>query len=106
MASALRSAGQRCSSLRRLCGRDEVADGILAMIAGAAAELTLGDPREPATDVGPVIDGDAKARLDRWIAHHAARGRVRFRWDRDRPLPRTGTYVAPTIIDLDAVEEL
>ena len=106
MVSAFRSAGQRCSSLRLLCIQEDVADEMLAMIAGAAAELTLGDPREPATDVGPVIDRDAQARLDRWVADHAARARVRFRWDRDRALPRAGTYVAPTIIDLDAVEEL
>jgi RHH-type transcriptional regulator, proline utilization regulon repressor / proline dehydrogenase / delta 1-pyrroline-5-carboxylate dehydrogenase len=106
MASAFRSAGQRCSSLRLLCIQDDVADEMLAMIAGAAAELRLGDPREPATDIGPVIDADAKARLDRWIADHAARGRVRFRRDRDRPLPQAGTYVAPTIIDLDDPTEL
>src|SRR5262249_30265518 len=86
--------------------QDDVAEEMLAMIAGAAAELTVGDPREPATDVGPVIDEDAKARLDRWVADHAAHGRVRFRWDRDRPLPRAGTYVAPTIIDLDDAKEL
>ncbi|HML12750.1 MAG TPA: bifunctional proline dehydrogenase/L-glutamate gamma-semialdehyde dehydrogenase PutA [Xanthobacteraceae bacterium] len=104
MASAFRSAGQRCSSLRLLCVQDDVADEMLAMIAGAAAELALGDPREPATDVGPVIDADAKARLDRWVADHAAR--VRFRADRDRPLPPTGTYVAPTIIALDDATQL
>jgi RHH-type transcriptional regulator, proline utilization regulon repressor / proline dehydrogenase / delta 1-pyrroline-5-carboxylate dehydrogenase len=106
MASAFRSAGQRCSSLRLLCVQDDVADEMLAMIAGAAAELVVGDPREPATDVGPVIDADAKARLDRWIADYAARGRVRFRWDRDRRLPPAGTYVAPTIIDLDDPTQL
>jgi len=106
MASSFRSAGQRCSSLRLLCVQDDVADEMLTMIAGAAAELTVGDPREPATDVGPVIDEDAKARLDRWVAEHAARGRVRFRWDRDRPLAQAGTYVAPAIIDLESVQEL
>jgi RHH-type transcriptional regulator, proline utilization regulon repressor / proline dehydrogenase / delta 1-pyrroline-5-carboxylate dehydrogenase len=106
MASAFRSAGQRCSSLRLLCVQDDVADEMLTMIAGAAAELAIGDPREAATDIGPVIDADAKARLERWIAGHATRGRVRFRWDRDRPLPQAGTYVAPTIIDLDHATEL
>ena len=104
MTSAFRSAGQRCSSLRLLCVQEDVADAILGMIQGAAAELALGDPREPATDVGPVIDADAKARLDRWVSDHA--GRVRFRWDRDRPLPQAGTYVAPTIIELDEPDEL
>jgi RHH-type transcriptional regulator, proline utilization regulon repressor / proline dehydrogenase / delta 1-pyrroline-5-carboxylate dehydrogenase len=106
MASAFRSAGQRCSSLRLLCLQDDVADEMLAMIAGAAAELTLGDPCEPATDIGPVIDADAKARLDRWIAAHTARGRVRFRWDDDGRVPQAGTYVAPAIVDLDDPSEL
>jgi RHH-type proline utilization regulon transcriptional repressor/proline dehydrogenase/delta 1-pyrroline-5-carboxylate dehydrogenase len=106
MASSFRSAGQRCSSLRLLCVQDDVADGMLAMITGAAAELTVGDPREPATDIGPVIDAEAKARLDRWVADHAERGRVRFRWDRDRLLPQAGTYVVPTIIDLHSAHEL
>jgi RHH-type proline utilization regulon transcriptional repressor/proline dehydrogenase/delta 1-pyrroline-5-carboxylate dehydrogenase len=106
MASAFRSAGQRCSSLRLLCVQEDVADEMLVMIAGAAAELILGDPREPATDVGPVIDADAKARLDRWIADHATCARVRFRWDRDRPLPQAGTYVAPTIIAIDDAAQL
>jgi RHH-type proline utilization regulon transcriptional repressor/proline dehydrogenase/delta 1-pyrroline-5-carboxylate dehydrogenase len=106
MASAFRSAGQRCSSLRLLCVQEDVADQVLAMIEGAAAELALGDPGEPATDVGPVIDADAKARLDGWVTEQAARGRVRFRWDRGRSLPQAGTYVAPAIIELDDPEDL
>ena len=79
--SAFRSAGQRCSALRLLCVQEDVADDMIAMIAGAARELTLGDPRDAATHVGPVIDTDAKQRLDRWIADMAAQGRVAFRWD-------------------------
>ncbi|MEX2035484.1 MAG: bifunctional proline dehydrogenase/L-glutamate gamma-semialdehyde dehydrogenase PutA, partial [Xanthobacteraceae bacterium] len=54
--SAFRSAGQRCSALRLLCVQEDVADRMIAMIAGAAKELALGDPRDPATHVGPVID--------------------------------------------------
>src|SRR5258707_943933 len=47
MASAFRSAGQRCSALRLLCVQEDVADRILAMVEGAARELALGDPRDP-----------------------------------------------------------
>ena len=104
IASAFRSAGQRCSALRLLCVQDDVADKVLDMIAGAARELALGDPRDPAIQVGPVIDAEAKGKLDRWIAdRHRA---VLFRWDEDRPLPRSGTYVAPTIIELDRALKL
>jgi len=104
--SAFRSAGQRCSALRLLCVQEDVADRIIEMIAGAAAELTLGDPRDPATHVGPVIDDDAKLRLDRWIADHDRQGRVLFRWDRERPLPPRGLYVPPAMIALDQASDL
>jgi RHH-type proline utilization regulon transcriptional repressor/proline dehydrogenase/delta 1-pyrroline-5-carboxylate dehydrogenase len=104
--SAFRSAGQRCSALRLLALQDDVADRVLAMIEGAARELKLGDPRDPATHVGPVIDAEARERLDRWIARMEAEGRVRVRGDRDRPLPPDGTYVAPTIVALDRASDL
>jgi RHH-type transcriptional regulator, proline utilization regulon repressor / proline dehydrogenase / delta 1-pyrroline-5-carboxylate dehydrogenase len=68
IASAFRSAGQRCSALRLLCLQDDVADSMLEMIGGAARELKIGDPRDPATHIGPVIDAEAKARLDAYIA--------------------------------------
>jgi RHH-type proline utilization regulon transcriptional repressor/proline dehydrogenase/delta 1-pyrroline-5-carboxylate dehydrogenase len=104
--SAFRSAGQRCSALRLLCLQEDVAEPILEMIAGAARELTLGDPREPSTHVGPVIDAEAKEKLDRWIADKEKEGRVRFRWDRFKPLPVRGTYVPPAIITLDRARDL
>jgi RHH-type proline utilization regulon transcriptional repressor/proline dehydrogenase/delta 1-pyrroline-5-carboxylate dehydrogenase len=104
VASAFRSAGQRCSALRLLCVQEDVAERILAMVAGAARELTLGDPRDPATHVGPVIDGEAKARLERWIASPPPQARLRFRWD--GALPAGGTYVAPAIIELARAADL
>jgi RHH-type proline utilization regulon transcriptional repressor/proline dehydrogenase/delta 1-pyrroline-5-carboxylate dehydrogenase len=104
--SAFRSAGQRCSALRLLCVQDDVAEHIVGMIAGAARELALGDPREVPTHVGPVVDAEAKDRLDRWIAVMEAQGRVRFRWDRFKPLPTAGTYVPPAIITLDRAGDL
>jgi RHH-type proline utilization regulon transcriptional repressor/proline dehydrogenase/delta 1-pyrroline-5-carboxylate dehydrogenase len=104
LTSAFRSAGQRCSALRLLCVQEDVAERILAMVEGAARELKLGDPRDPATQVGPVIDAEAKARLDRWTAEQAARGRLR--WRHEHPLPAHGIYVAPAIIELDRAGDL
>jgi RHH-type proline utilization regulon transcriptional repressor/proline dehydrogenase/delta 1-pyrroline-5-carboxylate dehydrogenase len=104
--SAFRSAGQRCSALRLLCVQEDVADQIITMIAGAAQELTVGDPRDAATHVGPVIDADAKQRLDRWIADMAAQGRVAFRWDESTPLPPAGRFVPPVIVNLDRARDL
>jgi RHH-type transcriptional regulator, proline utilization regulon repressor / proline dehydrogenase / delta 1-pyrroline-5-carboxylate dehydrogenase len=86
--------------------QEDVADHVIAMIAGAARELELGDPREVATHVGPVIDAEAKDRLDRWIAQKESEKRVRFRWDRFQPLPAAGTYVPPAIVMLDRARDL
>jgi RHH-type proline utilization regulon transcriptional repressor/proline dehydrogenase/delta 1-pyrroline-5-carboxylate dehydrogenase len=105
IASAFRSAGQRCSALRLLCLQEDVAEPILDMIAGAARALSVGDPRKLSTQVGPVIDAEAKDKLDRWIADHDSAGRVRFRWDRFKPLP-AGFYVPPTIITLERARDL
>ena len=68
--SAFRSAGQRCSALRLLCVQEDVAETMIATIAGAARELKLGDPRDPSVHVGPVIDAEAKERLDAHIARN------------------------------------
>ena len=103
--SAFRSAGQRCSALRLLCLQDDVATPILDMLVGATAELKVGDPRQVDTHVGPVIDTDAKEKLEGWIAGMHSAGRVRYRWDRGQ-LPSAGTYVAPAIIELDGARDL
>jgi len=102
--SAFRSAGQRCSALRLLCLQEDVADRMLDMLIGAARELKVGDPRRIATHVGPVIDAQAKAKLESWIAENKRAGRLRFRWDGD--LPASGTYVAPAVIELDRALDL
>jgi RHH-type proline utilization regulon transcriptional repressor/proline dehydrogenase/delta 1-pyrroline-5-carboxylate dehydrogenase len=105
ISSAFRSAGQRCSALRLLCLQDEVAERVLTMVAGAARELELGDPRDPATQVGPVIEPQAKDKLERWIAAMEAHGALCFRLSADR-LPTGGSYVAPAIVELDRARAL
>ncbi len=106
VASAFRSAGQRCSALRLLCLQDDVADRILDMLVGAACALEVGDPRRISTHVGPVIDTEAKQKLDRWIAEQERAGRLHFRWDSDRALPLAGIFVGPAIIELDRARDL
>jgi RHH-type proline utilization regulon transcriptional repressor/proline dehydrogenase/delta 1-pyrroline-5-carboxylate dehydrogenase len=64
LASAFDSAGQRCSALRVLFLQDDVAEPILEMLLGAARELRIGDPLDYATDVGPVIDEEARRALE------------------------------------------
>jgi RHH-type proline utilization regulon transcriptional repressor/proline dehydrogenase/delta 1-pyrroline-5-carboxylate dehydrogenase len=64
LSSTFGSAGQRCSSLRLLCLQDDIADRTLRMLQGAAELLVIGDPLDPATDIGPVIDRDALDALE------------------------------------------
>ena len=66
--SSFRSTGQRCSALRLLCVHEGIADGVIAMLQGAALELVVGDTADLATDVGPVIDVEAYDTIQRHIA--------------------------------------
>jgi RHH-type proline utilization regulon transcriptional repressor/proline dehydrogenase/delta 1-pyrroline-5-carboxylate dehydrogenase len=100
--SAFRSAGQRCSALRLLCVQDDVAGPIVEMIEGAARELNIGDPRDPATHVGPVIDREAKDKLDAYLAARRASGRILYAGR----APEKGTYVAPHIVRLTSAGDL
>jgi RHH-type proline utilization regulon transcriptional repressor/proline dehydrogenase/delta 1-pyrroline-5-carboxylate dehydrogenase len=99
--SAFRSAGQRCSALRLLFVQDDVADRMIEMIAGAARELKLGTPFDPATHIGPVIDADAKARLDAHIARMKREARVHF-----AGTAPAGNFVAPHIFELGDAGQL
>ena len=100
--SAFRSAGQRCSALRLLCVQEDVADRMIAMIVGAARELKVGDPRRIATQIGPVIDRDAKERLDRHVARMKREARVHYAGE----APAGGTYVAPHVFELESPKAL
>lgn len=102
LVSAFRSAGQRCSALRLLCLHEQTADAVLEMLRGALAELVVGEPADPATDVGPVIDAAAKAQLGEQIAALEGRGRLVAR--RAVPDGLQGDYVAPCVYEVDAVE--
>jgi len=99
--SAFRSAGQRCSALRLLFVQDDVADRMIEMIAGAARELKLGDASDPATHVGPVIDAEAKSRLDAHIARMKREARVHLAGDAPQ-----GNFVTPHIFELSDASQL
>jgi RHH-type proline utilization regulon transcriptional repressor/proline dehydrogenase/delta 1-pyrroline-5-carboxylate dehydrogenase len=101
IASAFRSAGQRCSALRLLLLQEEVADKVLEMLRGAMDMLVLGDPASIATDVGPVIDAAARDRLDSY------RLSARARWIHALEAPAgDGLFVPPTMIRLACIEDL
>ncbi len=90
LASAFRSAGQRCSALRLLCVQEDIADDLIAMLCGAARELLVGDPRDLQTDIGPIIDGAAAADLNSYIAAMHGSAILRFSGGLPRRTPPAG----------------
>lgn len=98
--SGFQSAGQRCSALRLLLLQEEIAESTLEMLAGAMDTLVVGDPSDPATDIGPVID---QAAYDKLMAHRAA---MKDRIVHTIDVPRGGLFVPPTVIRLDSVNDL
>ncbi len=102
IAAAFQSAGQRCSAARLLCLQTDVAGPMVEMLEGAMATLRVGDPWVLSTDVGPVIDAEAKEKIDEHVARHKAAGRLL----RQLPAPATGTFVGPALIRLESIGEL
>lgn len=74
--SAFNSAGQRCSALRVLFLQEEIAPTLLKMLQGYMAELTVGDPTQLSTDVGPVIDSDALRMLNQHFEKMQTAGKL------------------------------
>lgn len=95
--SAFRSAGQRCSALRLLLIQDDVADHLIQLIVGAARELKLGDPRDPAVHIGPMIDAEAKQGVLDYLASVKASARIHYAGN----APPAGLYLAPHILEID-----
>ena len=102
VASAFRSAGQRCSSLRVLYVQKDIADRLIEMIVGAMGTLVVGDPADPATDVGPVIDRSALGRLEDHV--DALRDSIVYRCQ--VPCGLDGHYIGPTLIEVGSIAEL
>jgi RHH-type proline utilization regulon transcriptional repressor/proline dehydrogenase/delta 1-pyrroline-5-carboxylate dehydrogenase len=105
LASSFNSAGQRCSALRVLCLQDDVAERTLTMLGGAMRELVIGDPLSIATDVGPVIDGEARQGLEQ----HVERMRREARMLVELPLPaglEHGTYFAPRAVEIASLRQV
>ncbi len=110
VSSAFDSAGQRCSALRLLCVQDDVAERLLEMLRGAVQELRIGDPRRLCTDVGPVIDAQARGAIERHVEVLRTRGRKVWRaalGDAAAAFSAgSGHFVTPTVIELDHISEL
>ena len=104
--SAFDSAGQRCSALRVLCVQDEIADRVLQMLSGAMRELRVGDPSELATDVGPIIDADAKRALDAHLERMRREARLIATAPLSPAVSARGHFVAPVAFEIPSLATL
>ncbi len=103
--SSFYSAGQRCSALRVLFLQDDIADKTVHMLKGAMRELVIGDPALLATDVGPVIDDAALARLNAHADAITRSGTLVERLSLPASCAR-GSYFAPLAVEIAALAEL
>ncbi len=102
LTSAFRSAGQRCSALRVLYVQSDIADRLIQMLREAAAVMTIGDAKDMDTDIGPVIDDQAKSRIDKYV--DAARQSGQLIWQGNAP--KKGCFCPPSIIRIDGIHDL
>jgi len=102
--SAFHSAGQRCSALRVLFLQQDVADRVMKLLAGAMQELVVGDPRYLSTDVGPVIDAQAREALLAHIERMEQTCRLIARAPLDPGL--RGHFLAPCAFEIDSIKRL
>jgi aldehyde dehydrogenase (NAD+) len=101
--SAMGTAGQRCTSLRRLFVHEDVYDALLPRLKAAYASIPVGDPREASTLVGPLIDAGAKARMQKALeAARAAGGVVHGGEMLDGP----AAYVRPALVEMPGQAEV
>ena len=105
ISSAFTSAGQRCSAARVLFVQDDIADKVMHMLAGAMAELKVGDPGLLSTDVGPVIDADALTLLEDHAAKMTVGARLIATASTDDSVAH-GTFFAPRAWELQSLSQL
>lgn len=98
---AFGTAGQRCTSTSRLIVHPDVADQLVARIAERAANLTLGDPTEPGTDVGPVVHRGSGERIQAMVDKAVGDGATVVTGGRmveDVAGCEGGTFFQPTVL--------
>jgi RHH-type transcriptional regulator, proline utilization regulon repressor / proline dehydrogenase / delta 1-pyrroline-5-carboxylate dehydrogenase len=105
VACAFGSAGQRCSALRVLYIQEDIAPAFMQMLKGAMAELSLGDPAQLSTDVGPVIDDEALKLLRQHFQALQGAGRLIYKVARTKAC-RHGTFFPPCAFEIDSIKLL
>ncbi len=97
--SAFGSAGQRCSALRVLYAPKEAADALIEGLKGALATQVIGDPTDPRTDIGPVIDAESRANLEAHVARLSKDAKIVARAELAAGSDK-GDLFAPTIAEI------
>jgi len=101
--SAFGSAGQRCSALRVLYVQQEIADDLLNLLSNSLNEIKLGNSSDFSTDIGPVIDANAKKLLET----HIRKMKKEAKLISNLPLPdSSGSFLAPHIFLLKSIKQL
>ncbi|UTW58158.1 bifunctional proline dehydrogenase/L-glutamate gamma-semialdehyde dehydrogenase PutA [Kordiimonas sp. SCSIO 12603] len=103
--SAFGSAGQRCSALRVLFVQDSVADKVIDMIKGALKERVIGNPANLDTDIGPIIDEEARANLAKHCAKMEKEATLVAKAEMADDT-KDGTFFAPHIFELSGLDQL
>ena len=105
LSSAFDSAGQRCSALRVLFLQSDVADRMLNLILGAMDELKIGDPMKLDTDIGPVIDEEARENLE-YHARKMTREAKLLRKLELGPECANGVFFPPHVFEIESIGQL
>jgi aldehyde dehydrogenase (NAD+) len=101
--AAVGTAGQRCTSLRRLFAHESIADELLARLLRAYARVPVGDPRAPGTLMGPLIDRSALDTMQRALASAREQGgQVHGGELVTNGVPAGGAYVRPALVEIEA----
>jgi aldehyde dehydrogenase (NAD+) len=98
--AAVGTCGQRCTTLRRLIIHDDVADDFLGRLQAVYDKLPIGDPREPGTLVGPLIDEGAFEAMQDALSVACAHGTVHGGRRVIDGVPAGGIYVRPAIVTI------
>ncbi|HCM31336.1 MAG TPA: trifunctional transcriptional regulator/proline dehydrogenase/L-glutamate gamma-semialdehyde dehydrogenase, partial [Acinetobacter radioresistens] len=108
LSSAFDSAGQRCSALRILCVQEDNAKPLLHMLKGGMQQLRVGNPVYLNTDIGPVIDQEAKTNIENHIQKMQKQGYpvYQFAHNPEQNQFKDGTFILPTLIELPNLNEL
>jgi RHH-type transcriptional regulator, proline utilization regulon repressor / proline dehydrogenase / delta 1-pyrroline-5-carboxylate dehydrogenase len=106
LTSAFTSAGQRCSALRLLFVQEDIADRLVQLIAGGMDELMIGDPAQPATDVGPVISASAAEKLEEYSSRQQRNGVRLVKQCRLDDVKAKGNFFAPRLLELSDASQL